>query len=134
MNPKLAMFVELLLIGIYLALVLIVFDTSTTLGLIEVGVATLVIFPLVLVIEKKREATKKASEEGVDELGGESTAPASEGQSATEAPQQPVASTQIPPTQPAAPQQPAQPPTSQPAPAQPTPQAPPQQPPAQPPQ
>jgi len=63
MNSKVVLGIELGLIGIYLALVLLVFDTSKVLGLIEVGVLTLIIFPLVLVLEKQREKGKSMDTE-----------------------------------------------------------------------
>ncbi len=49
------MVVEVLLLILYLGLVIFVFDTSKVSGLILVGVATLVIFPFVLFLEKRRE-------------------------------------------------------------------------------
>ena len=57
MNSKVVITFEVILIVIYLILVVFIFDTSTTLGLIEVGVLTAVLFPLIIVMEKKREAS-----------------------------------------------------------------------------
>lgn len=49
------MIIEILLIVIFLGLVLFVIDTSKMSGLIQLGIAGLIVFPLVLVLEKKRE-------------------------------------------------------------------------------
>ena len=55
MGKKTFLIIEILLILIYLGLVLFVIDTSTVMGLVFVGIATVVIFPIVLIMEKKRE-------------------------------------------------------------------------------
>ncbi len=66
MNKKVGLIIELVLIALYLVLVLFIFDTSTMMGLVFVGIATLVIFPAVLVIEKKREKEPGVEEKPVE--------------------------------------------------------------------
>ena len=101
MNKNLALVTELLLVAVYLILVIVVIDTSEVSGLVMVGIATVVIFPIVLIIDKKRE--KKAAP-AVDISAPAAETPAQPAQTA--APSQPV---QAAPQQAAqAPQQPPQ--------------------------
>ena len=55
MKKILFMIIEILLIVVFLTLVLFVYDTSTIIGLVKLGVTGLVVFPLVLILDKKRE-------------------------------------------------------------------------------
>ncbi len=57
------MVVEIMLIVLYLVLVIFVFDTTKLFGIILVVVATGVIFPGVIVMDRKREQT-------LEEVGG----------------------------------------------------------------
>ena len=66
MNDKVVLGGEVALILIYLTLVIFVFDTSKILGLVEVGVLTLLVFPVVLMLEKKREQGKNMVEESTE--------------------------------------------------------------------
>tara|TARA_Y100000310_G_scaffold325495_1_gene389045 strand:- start:947 stop:1249 length:303 start_codon:yes stop_codon:yes gene_type:complete len=64
MKSSVALAIELVLILIYLALVIFVVDKSNMVGLIIIGVLTIVIFSIVLVLEKKREAQNKSVDIG----------------------------------------------------------------------
>ncbi len=55
MNKTVAFVMEIVLIVIYLVLVIFVLGGMGTLGLILIGVATIVIFSMVLLIDKARE-------------------------------------------------------------------------------
>ncbi len=95
MNKNIALIIELALIALYLVLVIFVFDTSNVLGLILVGVATLVIFPTVLVIEKKREAALPVTEEAT-ELPAEATVGVAGQSSLQSSPQEGTATVPLP--------------------------------------
>ncbi len=118
MNKTVGLIVELALIAVYLVLVIFIIDTSNWGGLVCVAVATFVIFPLVLFLEKKREKTAPTTEaapaEGMQQQ--EAGVPA-EGQ-------QPVAGQQSQAEQQAAapPVQPVAPPVAEPPAQQPPPQ------------
>lgn len=56
--------VEIGLIALFLILVLFVFDTSNVTGLIYVGITAIIIVPIVIVLEKKREKLAAEGEEG----------------------------------------------------------------------
>lgn len=55
MNKKVLLGVEIVMVLLYIFLVIFIFDTSKTTGLIQVGVLTVIIFPLVVFLERKRE-------------------------------------------------------------------------------
>ncbi len=55
MNSALAYGIIFVLVGIYLSLVLFVLDTGSLFGLIQIAVLTVVIFGLIISIDKKRE-------------------------------------------------------------------------------
>ena len=57
MNKSVMMVLEIALIVLYLVLVIFVFNTTKLLGIILVVVATGVIFPGVIVMDRKREQT-----------------------------------------------------------------------------
>ena len=92
MNDKVVLGGELALILIYLGLVIFVFDTSKILGLIEVGVLTLIVFPVVLMLEKKREQGKTLVEESTEAASPQTAttqSPAQAAPSTSQLPQQP---------------------------------------------
>jgi len=59
MNSKIALTIEIILLIAYLTTTIFFIDTKKTAGLIELGVLTAIIFGIVIVLEKKREAMKK---------------------------------------------------------------------------
>lgn len=149
MSGKLMMVFEILLIVIYLALVVFVFAPmlkESSLALVYIGVLTIIIFPLVLFMDKKREKGKAPAvapprQEGqpapqtqpIQQAPTEQAQPQPAAPPSQPAPAQPASPQQQPPTQQPAPQPvpPEQPPT-QPTPETPQPaQQPPQQPPSQ---
>jgi hypothetical protein len=56
MNKTVYMVIELALIALYLGLIIFVIPKGSTVGIIMIGVLTLVIFGTVFFLEKKREA------------------------------------------------------------------------------
>jgi|APSaa5957512622_1039677.scaffolds.fasta_scaffold44177_2 hypothetical protein len=117
MNSKVVIAFEVILIIIYLILVVFIFDTATTLGLIEVGVLTAILFPLIIVMEKKREASVAVETPTEDSQPVEGQTPQQPDTTTSQAPlepasqapaqtqEQPIA-TQQPPTQQQSPGQP----------------------------
>ncbi len=89
MNKAVYMAIELALIVLYLGLIIFVIPKGSTLGVIIIGVLTLVIFGTVFFLEKKREAS-----------GEEVTAPVGETQLPPEQQQTPPATPEIQPVQP----------------------------------
>ena len=68
MNKNMLMGVEIGLIVSFLILVLFVFDTSVVSGLIYVGITAIIIIPIVLILEKKRERIAVSSSESGEEI------------------------------------------------------------------
>lgn len=62
MNSKLLLTIEILLVVSYLVLIMFIFDTSKVSGIIQLGIATVVIFMIVFILEKKRERALKEVE------------------------------------------------------------------------
>jgi hypothetical protein len=111
MGKKLFMIIEVVLILIYLSLVLLggkvtsLLDTSSISGLISIGVLTVVIFPIVLIMEKKREKMGGAVEATETPTGQPAQATSAQPVEPTQqaAPAQPVLQPQVAaPTQPEA--------------------------------
>jgi hypothetical protein len=85
------MAIEILLLVGYLVLVVLVYDTSSMGGLIKVGVTSVIVFPLVLILEKRREKMANAAtvEDTGDGTTGDGTAETAE--STATQPAEPVA-------------------------------------------